>query len=189
MMGLVVLLFLIALIYTVGCHVTITNLVMIIIVLVLGVSCLLTLSVNKHDVILNNALVFFHLLGSIKADKMSRSTFRLKYWSQFINHEISTISGIRWYNANVLMCCGFVSSVYQVLNCNHSEYLTSYVDKEAIHIYQTCYHDTRYFSFKTMGYDGPDSVRGLTRMMSLRGAPTTCHNQHGALQSYSFGQI
>jgi hypothetical protein len=39
MMGLVVFLFLIALIYTVGCHVTITYLVMIIIVLVLGVSC------------------------------------------------------------------------------------------------------------------------------------------------------
>jgi hypothetical protein len=44
------------LIYTVGCHVTITNLVMIIIALVLGVSCLLTLSDNKCDVILNNAL-------------------------------------------------------------------------------------------------------------------------------------
>jgi hypothetical protein len=91
MMGLVVFLFLIALIYTVGCHVTITNLVMIIIALVLGVSCLLTLSVNKRDVILNNALFFLYLLGSIEADKMSRSTFRLKNWSQFINHEILTI--------------------------------------------------------------------------------------------------
>jgi hypothetical protein len=91
MMGLVVFLFLIASIYTVGCHVTITNLVMIITALVFGVSCLLTLSVNKRDVILNNAF-FFHLLGSIEADKMSRSTFRLKYWSQFINHEILTIS-------------------------------------------------------------------------------------------------
>ncbi len=88
MMGLVVFLFLIALIYLVGCHVTITNLVTIIIALVLGVSCLLTLSVNKHDVILNNALFFIHLLGSIEADKMSRSTFHLKYWSQFINHEV-----------------------------------------------------------------------------------------------------
>ncbi len=162
MMGLVVFLFLIALIYTVGCHVTITNLVMIIIALVLGVSCLLTLSVNKCDVILNNVLVFVYLLGSIEADKMSRSTFHLKYWSQFINHEILIISGIRWYIANVLMCCGFVSSVDQVLNRNHSEYLTSYVDKEAIRIYQTCHHDTRYFSFKIMDYDGPDSVRGLT---------------------------
>ncbi len=55
MMGLVVFLLLIALIFTVGCHVTITNLVMIKIVLVLGVSCLLTLSVNKRDVILDNA--------------------------------------------------------------------------------------------------------------------------------------
>jgi hypothetical protein len=53
---LVLFLFLIALIYTVGCHVTITNLVTIITVLVLGVSCLLTLSVNKCDVNLNNAL-------------------------------------------------------------------------------------------------------------------------------------
>jgi hypothetical protein len=56
MIGLVLFLFLIVLIYTVGCHVTITNLVTIIIALVLGVSCLLTLSVNKCDVILNNAL-------------------------------------------------------------------------------------------------------------------------------------
>jgi hypothetical protein len=63
------------------------------------------------------------------------------------------------------MHCGFVSSVDEVLNRNHSEYLTSYVDKEAIHIYQTCYHDTRYFSFKIMDYDGPDSVRGLTGMI------------------------
>jgi hypothetical protein len=68
---------------------------------------------------------------------MSRSNFHLKYWSQFINHEILTISGIRWYIANVLMRCGFVSSVDEVLNRNHSEYLTSYVDKEAIRIYQT----------------------------------------------------
>jgi hypothetical protein len=73
MMGLVVFLFLIALIHTAGCHVTITNFVTIIIALVLGVSWLLTLSVNKRDVILNNALFFFHLLGSIEADKMSRS--------------------------------------------------------------------------------------------------------------------
>jgi hypothetical protein len=26
-------------------------------------------------------------------------------------------------------------------------------------------------------------------IMGPRGAPTTCHNQHGDLQSYSFGQI
>jgi hypothetical protein len=146
MMGLVLFLFLIALIYTLGFHVTITNLVTIIIVLVLAVSCLLTLSVNKCDATLNNALFFPHLLGSNEADKMSRSTFCLKYWSQFINHKTLTISGIRWYIANVLMYCGFVSSVDEVLNRKHSEYLTSYVDKEAIHIYQTCYHDTRYFS-------------------------------------------
>jgi hypothetical protein len=104
---------------------------------------------------------------------MSRSTFCLKYWSQFINHEILTISGIRWYIANVLMCCGFVSSVDEVLNCNHSEYLTSYVDKEAICIYQTCYHDIRYFSFKIMDYDGPDSMRGLTGM--ILSYDTICH--------------
>ncbi len=42
-------------IYSVGCHVTITNLVTIIIALVIGVSCLLTLSVNKRNIILNNA--------------------------------------------------------------------------------------------------------------------------------------
>jgi hypothetical protein len=167
MIGLVVFLFLIALIYAVGYHVTITNLVMILIALVLGVSCLLTLAVNKRDVILNNALFFFHLLGSIEADKMVQSTFCLKYRSQFINHEILTISGIRWYIADVLMHFGFVSSVDQVLNCNHSEYLTSYVDKEAIRIHQTCYHDTRYFSFKIMDYDGPDSVRGLMGMILL----------------------
>ncbi len=110
----------------------------------LGVSCLLTLSVNKCDVILNNALFFFDHLGSIEAVKMSRSTSCLIYWSQFINHEISTIPGIRWYIANVLMHCGFVSSVHQVVNSNHSEFLTSYVDNKAICIYQTCYHDTRY---------------------------------------------
>jgi hypothetical protein len=165
MMGLVVFLFLIALIYTVGCHVTITNLVTSMIALVLGVSCLLTLSANKCSIILNNALFILHLLGSIEAGKMSRSTFCLKYWSQFVNREILTISGIRWYIANVLMRCGFVSSVDQVLNRNHSEYVTSYVDKEATCIYQTCYHDTRYFSFKIMDYDGLDSVRGLTGMI------------------------
>jgi hypothetical protein len=104
---------------------------------------------------------------------MSRSTFCLKYWSQFIIHEILTISGIRWYIANVLMRCGFVSSVDEVLNCNHSEYLTSYVDKEAICIYQTCYHDTRYFSFKIMDYDGPDSMRGLTGIILSYG--NICH--------------
>jgi hypothetical protein len=76
-----------------------------------------------------------------------------------------TISGIRWYVANELMHCGFVSSVDEVINCNHSEYLTSYVDKEAIHIYQTCYYNTRYFSFKIMDYDGSDSMRGLTGMI------------------------
>jgi hypothetical protein len=91
---------------------------------------------------------------------MSRSAFHLKYWSQFINHENLTISGVRWYIGNVLMRCGFVSSVDEVLNCNHSEYLTSYVDKKAIRIYQTCYHNTRYFSFKIMDYDSPDSMRG-----------------------------
>ncbi len=96
---------------------------------------------------------------------MSRSTFHLKYWSKYTNHEILTISGIRWYIANVLMHCGFVSSVDEVLNRNHLEYLTSYVDKEAICIYQTCYHDTRYFSFKNMDYDSPDSIRGLTGMI------------------------
>jgi hypothetical protein len=93
---------------------------------------------------------------------MSRSTFCLKYWSQFINHEISTISGIRWYIANVLMHCGYVSSVDQVVNCNHSEFLTSYVDNKAIRVHQTCYHDTRYYSFKIMDCDGPHSMRGLT---------------------------
>jgi hypothetical protein len=132
---------------------------------VLGVSCLLTLSVNKCAVILNDASFFSVLLGSIEAVKMSRSTYCLKYWSQFINHEILTISGIRWYIANVLMHCGFVSSVDQVVNCNCSELLTSYVDNKAICIYQTCYHDTRYYSFKIMDYDGPDSVRGLTGMI------------------------
>ncbi len=93
---------------------------------------------------------------------MSRSTICPKYWSQLINHEISTISGIRWYIAYLLMHCGLVSSVNQVVKSNHSEFLTSYVDNKAIHIYQTCYHDTRYYSFKIMDYDGPDSMRGLT---------------------------
>ncbi len=80
-------------------------------------------------------LFFSHYLGSNEADNMSRSNFCLKYWCQFINNEILTISGIRCYIANVLMHCGFVSSGDEVLNCNHSEYLTSYVDKEAIRIY------------------------------------------------------
>ncbi len=131
------------------------------IALVVGVSCLLTLSVNKYIVILKNTSFFSDLLGSIEAVKMSRSTFCLKYWSQFINHENLTILSRRWYIANILMCCGFVSSVDQVVNCNHSEFLTSYVDNKAICINQTCYHDTRYYSFKIMDYDGPDSVRGL----------------------------
>ncbi len=127
--------------------------------------CLLTLSVNKCDIILNNSLFFSDLLGSIEADNMSRSTFHLKYWSRFINHESLTISGIRWYIANELMRCGCVSSVDQVVNHNHSEFLTSYVDNEAICIYQTCSHDTRYHSFKIMDYDSPDSVRGLMGTM------------------------
>ncbi len=104
---------------------------------------------------------------------MSRSAFCLKYWSQFIIHEILTISGIRCHIANVLMHCGFVSFVDEVLNRNHSEYLTSYMDKEAICIYQICYHNTRYFSFKIMDYDGPDSMRGLTGM--ILSYDNTCH--------------
>ncbi len=61
------------------------------------------------------------------------------------------------------MHCEFVSSVDQVVNCNHSEFLTSCVDNEAICKHQqACYHDTRYYSFKIVDYDGPDSMRGLT---------------------------
>jgi hypothetical protein len=71
------------------------------------------------------------------------------------------------------MRCGFVSSDDQVLNSNHSDYLTTYVDKEAIRIYETCYYDTRYFSFKIMDYDGPDSVRGLMGM--ILSCDNICH--------------
>jgi hypothetical protein len=102
------------------------------------VFCLLTLSVNKCYVIFDNALFFSHFWGSNEADKVSRSTFCLKYWSQFINHEILTISFLRWYIANILMRCVFVSFVDEVLNCNHLEYLTFYAGKEAICMYQTC---------------------------------------------------
>ncbi len=63
------------------------------------------------------------------------------------------------------MHCGFVSSVDQVVNHNYSDFLTSYVDNKVICIYQTCYHDTRYYSFTIMDYGGPDSVRGLSGMI------------------------
>jgi hypothetical protein len=77
MMGLVVFLFLIALIYTVGCHVTITNLVTIIIALVLGVSCLLTLSVNQRDVILNNTFFSFTFYAQLRLTKCQGQPFFL----------------------------------------------------------------------------------------------------------------
>ena len=104
---------------------------------------------------------------------MSLSNLRLKYWSQFINHEISVVSGIRWYIANLLVRSGMVYSVEQVVNLNHSEHITSYVHNKAIRIYQTCYHDSRYYSFKVMDYDGNDSMRGMTgRILSY---DTICH--------------
>jgi hypothetical protein len=77
-----------------------------------------------------------------------------------------TISGIRWYIANVLMHCGFVLSVDEVLkiaitvSTSHPMWT-----KRLFCIYQTCYHGIRYFSFKIMDYDGPDSMRGLMGMI------------------------
>ena len=104
---------------------------------------------------------------------MSLSNLRLKYWSQFINHEILFVSGIRWYIANLLVRSGMVFSVEQVVNLNHSEHITSYVHNKAICIYQTCYHDLRYYSFKVMDYDSYDSMRGMTgRILSY---DTICH--------------
>ncbi len=104
---------------------------------------------------------------------MSLSNLHLKYWSQFINHEISVVSGIRWYIANLLVQSGMVFSVEQVVNLNHSEHITSYVHNKAIRIYQTCYHDSIYYSFIVMDYDGNDSMRGMTgRILSY---DTICH--------------
>ena len=41
----------------------------------------------------------------------------MRYWSQFINHEISTVKGIKWYITYVLVRCGFIASIDEVAKC------------------------------------------------------------------------
>jgi len=53
----------------------------------------------------------------------------MRYWSQFINHEIRAIKGIKWYISNILVRCGCIASIDEVAKCNN------YVDIEAIRIF------------------------------------------------------
>ena len=85
-----------------------------------------------------------------------------KYWAPFIKHEILVVSGIRWYITNLLLCAAKASSVDQMDILLQSEPITSYVNDEAIRIYQTCYHVAKYYTFKVMEYHGNDSMRGMT---------------------------
>ena len=84
----------------------------------------------------------------------------MQYWSQFINHEIRTVKGIKWYISNVLVRCGFIASIDEVAKCKN------YVDHEAVRIYQSCYQDTKYSSFTIKDYEGHDNLNGLTGVIS-----------------------
>ena len=75
-----------------------------------------------------------------------------KYWAPFIKHEISVVSGIRWYITNLLLRAAKASSVDQVDIFLQSEPITSYVNDEAIRIYQTCYHVAKYYTFLLKSY-------------------------------------
>lgn len=99
-------------------------------------------------------------LGSSSAFKVFN--YCHKYWAQFIKHEISVVSDIRWYITIIVMRAAKVSSVDQVDILLQSEPITSYVNDEAIRIYQTCYHVAKYYTFKVMEYHGNDSMRGMT---------------------------
>ncbi len=90
----------------------------------------------------------------------------MRYWSQFISHKIQTVSGIRWYIFNVLVRCGLIGSTDEVLKCNSSECLRHYIDNEAVCIYQSCYQDTRHYSFTVKDYQGHDNVNNLTGMIT-----------------------
>ena len=101
----------------------------------------------------------FHIGSSFAFKDLN---FCHKYWAPFIKHEILVVSGIRWYITNLLLRAAKASSVDQVDIFLQSEPITSYVNDEAIRIYQTCYHVAKYYTFKVMEYQGNDSMRGMT---------------------------
>ena len=113
---------------------------------------------NKCDVILNTSFLCHFSLGSfsLSTNIASRTNARMRYWSQFINHEISTVKGIKWYISNVLVRCGFIASIDEVAKCNN------YVVNEAVRIYQLCYQDKIYSSFTIKDYEGHENLNGLT---------------------------
>jgi hypothetical protein len=89
----------------------------------------------------------------------------MKYWSQFISHEIKTVAGIRWYFANVLVQCGVIPSSNGTLKINFSESIKQYIDNEAC-IYQSCYQEPAYHSFTIQYYQGNNNINNLTGMIS-----------------------
>jgi hypothetical protein len=114
------------------------------------------------------SIFFLIYIGSFyKTNMVSRTNTRMRYWSQLISHKIQTaVSGIRWYISNVLLCCGLIGSTDEVLKCNSSECLRHYVDNDTVCIYQSCYQDTRLYSFAVKDYQGHDNLNNLMGMMS-----------------------
>ena len=117
---------------------------------------------NKCDVILNTLFLCHLSRGSfyLSTNIASRTNARMRYWSQFINHKIRTVKGIKWYISNVLVRCGFIASIDEVAKCKN------YVDNEAVRIYQSCYQDKKYSSFTIKDYEGHDNLNGLTGVIS-----------------------
>lgn len=102
----------------------------------------------------------FHIGSSFAIKELN---FCHKYWAPFIKHEISVVSGIRWYITNLLLRAAKASSVDQMDILLQSEPIASYVNNEAIRIYQTCYHVAKYYTFTVMeDAVNVDSMRGMT---------------------------
>jgi hypothetical protein len=91
---------------------------------------------------------------------VSRTNARMRYWSQFSSHKIQTVKGIKWYISNILVRCGFITSIDKVAKCNN------FVDNEAVRIYQSCYQDKKYCSFTIKDYEGHNNLNGLTGIIS-----------------------
>jgi hypothetical protein len=94
---------------------------------VLGVSCLLTLSVNKCDVILNYALFFSDLFGSIEAVKMSRSTISLNSLTAIDGHDRQYFNELR---STVVSCRIFIRSQSLIARWTRNDFSSPAVSRD-----------------------------------------------------------
>jgi len=131
--------------------------------------------INKVDVTLNTFVLLTSFFIGLSFD-FKDLNFCHKYWAPFIKHEISVVSGIRWYITTLLLRAAKASSFDQVDIFLQSEPITSYVNNEAIRIYQTCYHVAKYYTFKVTENHGNHSIRGMTgRILSY---DNVCNHYH-----------